>query len=66
MYANKLDTTGHAIENKNASHSQVMEPGASSNPSDPREWGPLAFLLHSFVVEGCYGSSEPTCLLLLN
>eukprot|EP00983_Pelagomonas_calceolata_P008191 267348-Pelagomonas_calceolata.AAC.1 len=32
MYANKLVTTGHAIENNNNCYSQVMEPGASSNP----------------------------------
>eukprot|EP00983_Pelagomonas_calceolata_P037421 1136322-Pelagomonas_calceolata.AAC.1 len=35
MYANKLVTTGRAIENKNTSRSQVMEPGASNNPPDP-------------------------------
>eukprot|EP00983_Pelagomonas_calceolata_P081461 1155586-Pelagomonas_calceolata.AAC.1 len=34
QYANKLVTTGHAIENSNASHSQVLELGASSNPPD--------------------------------
>eukprot|EP00983_Pelagomonas_calceolata_P120154 1160678-Pelagomonas_calceolata.AAC.1 len=34
MYANKL-TTRRAIENKNTSRSQVMEPDASSNPPDP-------------------------------
>eukprot|EP00983_Pelagomonas_calceolata_P083918 1156255-Pelagomonas_calceolata.AAC.5 len=35
MYANKLVTTGRAIENKKTFRSQVMEPGASNNPPDP-------------------------------
>eukprot|EP00983_Pelagomonas_calceolata_P085358 1156533-Pelagomonas_calceolata.AAC.3 len=35
QYANKLVTTRHAMENSNASHNQVLEPGASSNPPDP-------------------------------
>ena len=35
QYAHKLVTTRRAIENKNTSHSQVLEPGASSNPPDP-------------------------------
>eukprot|EP00983_Pelagomonas_calceolata_P005562 181709-Pelagomonas_calceolata.AAC.1 len=60
MYANKLVTTGRAIENKITSRSQVMEPGASSNPPDPH------FLFCSLVVEGTHGSSEPMCLLFLN
>eukprot|EP00983_Pelagomonas_calceolata_P067769 1149611-Pelagomonas_calceolata.AAC.1 len=34
-YANKLVTTRRAIKNNNTRHSQVMEPGASSNPPDP-------------------------------
>eukprot|EP00983_Pelagomonas_calceolata_P062108 1147141-Pelagomonas_calceolata.AAC.2 len=34
-YAHKLVTTRRAIENKNTSHSQVLEPGASSNPPAP-------------------------------
>eukprot|EP00983_Pelagomonas_calceolata_P027981 877718-Pelagomonas_calceolata.AAC.1 len=34
MYANKLVTTRRAIKNTNAYRSQVMEPGASSNPPD--------------------------------
>eukprot|EP00983_Pelagomonas_calceolata_P115425 1160197-Pelagomonas_calceolata.AAC.2 len=35
-YAHKLVTTRRAIENKNTFHSQVLEPGASSNYSvDP-------------------------------
>eukprot|EP00983_Pelagomonas_calceolata_P034749 1088624-Pelagomonas_calceolata.AAC.2 len=34
QYAHKLVTTRRAIE-KNTSHSQVLEPGASSNPPDP-------------------------------
>eukprot|EP00983_Pelagomonas_calceolata_P052371 1142830-Pelagomonas_calceolata.AAC.2 len=29
MYANKLVTSRHAIEKKNTSHSQVLEPGGS-------------------------------------
>eukprot|EP00983_Pelagomonas_calceolata_P045820 1139886-Pelagomonas_calceolata.AAC.3 len=33
-YAHKLVTTRRAIENKTL-HSQVLEPGASSNPPDP-------------------------------
>eukprot|EP00983_Pelagomonas_calceolata_P123322 1160994-Pelagomonas_calceolata.AAC.16 len=37
MYANKLATTWRAIENKNTSRSQVMEPGASNNPPDPHQ-----------------------------
>eukprot|EP00983_Pelagomonas_calceolata_P057611 1145147-Pelagomonas_calceolata.AAC.3 len=40
MYANKLVTTRRAIENKDTSRSQVMEPGASNNPPDPH-WGIL-------------------------
>eukprot|EP00983_Pelagomonas_calceolata_P084204 1156315-Pelagomonas_calceolata.AAC.4 len=35
LYINKLVTTRHAIENKNSSHSQVLESSASSNPPDP-------------------------------
>eukprot|EP00983_Pelagomonas_calceolata_P072124 1151569-Pelagomonas_calceolata.AAC.3 len=37
QYAHKLVTTRRAIENGNSSHSQVLEPGAStgSNPPDP-------------------------------
>eukprot|EP00983_Pelagomonas_calceolata_P043387 1138875-Pelagomonas_calceolata.AAC.6 len=35
MYANKLVTTRRATGNKNTSHSQVLKPGASSNPADP-------------------------------
>eukprot|EP00983_Pelagomonas_calceolata_P051708 1142531-Pelagomonas_calceolata.AAC.1 len=35
MYANKLITTRLAIENKNTSCSQFMEPGASNNPPGP-------------------------------
>eukprot|EP00983_Pelagomonas_calceolata_P069355 1150339-Pelagomonas_calceolata.AAC.2 len=35
MYANKLVTTGCAIENNHTSHSQILEPGASTNPPDP-------------------------------
>ena len=35
QYAHKLVSTRRAIENKNTSHSQVLEPGASSNPPDP-------------------------------
>eukprot|EP00983_Pelagomonas_calceolata_P037567 1136394-Pelagomonas_calceolata.AAC.12 len=34
-YAHKLVTTKRAIENKNTFHSQVLEPGASSDPPDP-------------------------------
>jgi len=34
QYAHKLVTTRRAIENKNTSHSQVLEPGAFSNPPD--------------------------------
>eukprot|EP00983_Pelagomonas_calceolata_P050885 1142180-Pelagomonas_calceolata.AAC.2 len=34
-YAPKLVTTRHAIGNKSTPHSQVLEPSASSNPSDP-------------------------------
>eukprot|EP00983_Pelagomonas_calceolata_P014432 459925-Pelagomonas_calceolata.AAC.1 len=37
MYANKLVTTRHAIENNNTFRSQVMEPGASNNPPDPHQ-----------------------------
>eukprot|EP00983_Pelagomonas_calceolata_P065218 1148493-Pelagomonas_calceolata.AAC.4 len=37
MHANKLVTTRHAIENNITSRSQVMEPGASSNPLDPQK-----------------------------
>eukprot|EP00983_Pelagomonas_calceolata_P127529 1161413-Pelagomonas_calceolata.AAC.5 len=33
--AHKLVTTRCAIENKNNPHSQVLEPGASSNSPDP-------------------------------
>eukprot|EP00983_Pelagomonas_calceolata_P062008 1147096-Pelagomonas_calceolata.AAC.2 len=58
LYANKLVTTRCFMENNYASHSQVLEPGASNNP-------PLAFLLCSFVVE-THGSSEPMRLLFLN
>eukprot|EP00983_Pelagomonas_calceolata_P004033 131205-Pelagomonas_calceolata.AAC.1 len=35
MYANKLVTASRAIENNHTSHSQVMEPSASTNPPDP-------------------------------
>ncbi|KAF5831098.1 WD40-repeat-containing domain protein [Dunaliella salina] len=35
QYAHKLVTIRRAIENKNTSHSQALEPGASSNPPDP-------------------------------
>eukprot|EP00983_Pelagomonas_calceolata_P083283 1156130-Pelagomonas_calceolata.AAC.1 len=35
MYANNRVTTRRAIENNNTCHSQVTEPGASSNPPDP-------------------------------
>eukprot|EP00983_Pelagomonas_calceolata_P029935 936727-Pelagomonas_calceolata.AAC.1 len=56
MYANKLATTRHAIENKNTSHSQVLAPGASRNPPDPNEH----FLFCSFVAEGTHGSFEST------
>eukprot|EP00983_Pelagomonas_calceolata_P031664 992807-Pelagomonas_calceolata.AAC.1 len=45
-----------AIEN---SHSQVLEPGASSNP-------PVAFYFCSFVVKGIQGSSEPIIRNKLN
>eukprot|EP00983_Pelagomonas_calceolata_P064231 1148038-Pelagomonas_calceolata.AAC.1 len=31
----KLVTTRRAIENNHTSHSQAMEPGASTNPPDP-------------------------------
>eukprot|EP00983_Pelagomonas_calceolata_P058719 1145615-Pelagomonas_calceolata.AAC.1 len=61
MYANKLVTTRRAIDNNNASHSQVQDPGASSNPPDPC----YHFLFCSFVVEGAHGSSELVCLLTL-
>eukprot|EP00983_Pelagomonas_calceolata_P018509 580593-Pelagomonas_calceolata.AAC.3 len=61
MYANKLVTTRRAIEN-NTSRSQVMEPGASNNPSDPLKLS----LLCSSVVEETHGSSEPMCLPFLN
>eukprot|EP00983_Pelagomonas_calceolata_P131645 1161798-Pelagomonas_calceolata.AAC.1 len=54
-YANKLVATRHAIENNNASHSQVMELGASSNPPDPY-WHSL---FCSLVMEGTHSSSEP-------
>eukprot|EP00983_Pelagomonas_calceolata_P062185 1147162-Pelagomonas_calceolata.AAC.1 len=33
--ANKLVTTKRAIETNNTCYSQVVEPGASSNPPDP-------------------------------
>eukprot|EP00983_Pelagomonas_calceolata_P055290 1144087-Pelagomonas_calceolata.AAC.1 len=61
MYANKLVTTRRAIENTNTSDSQVLEPGASSNPSESHQRSPFC----SFVVEGTHGSSEPKCLLFL-
>eukprot|EP00983_Pelagomonas_calceolata_P064388 1148098-Pelagomonas_calceolata.AAC.1 len=35
QYANRLVTTRCAMENSDASHSQVLEPGASSNLPDP-------------------------------
>eukprot|EP00983_Pelagomonas_calceolata_P065927 1148787-Pelagomonas_calceolata.AAC.1 len=35
QYAHKLVSTRRAIENKNTSHSQVLEPSASSIPPDP-------------------------------
>ena len=34
-YAHKLVSTRRAIENKNTSYNQVLQPGASSNPPDP-------------------------------
>ena len=34
-YAHKLVSTRRAIENKNTSNKQVLEPGGSSNPPDP-------------------------------
>eukprot|EP00983_Pelagomonas_calceolata_P045062 1139538-Pelagomonas_calceolata.AAC.5 len=55
LYANKLVTTRHAIESINTSYSQVMGPGALSNPSDPRE----NFLFCSLKAEEAHGSSEP-------
>eukprot|EP00983_Pelagomonas_calceolata_P069979 1150582-Pelagomonas_calceolata.AAC.2 len=50
MYANKLVTTRHAIENKIHSRSQVVEPGASNNPPDPRRVSSacVVFLFFSF------------------
>eukprot|EP00983_Pelagomonas_calceolata_P132082 1161834-Pelagomonas_calceolata.AAC.10 len=62
MYTNKLVTTRHAIQNTNASHSQVLEPDASSNPPD----APKHFLFCSIVVEGTNGSSDSMCLLYLS
>eukprot|EP00983_Pelagomonas_calceolata_P111893 1159830-Pelagomonas_calceolata.AAC.3 len=35
MYANKLVTTRHAIENNEIFHSRVLESGASTYPPDP-------------------------------
>eukprot|EP00983_Pelagomonas_calceolata_P052750 1142985-Pelagomonas_calceolata.AAC.5 len=35
QYAHKLVSTRRAIENKDTSHSQVLEPSAPSNPPDP-------------------------------
>eukprot|EP00983_Pelagomonas_calceolata_P068061 1149748-Pelagomonas_calceolata.AAC.2 len=35
MYANKLVTTRHAIENNDTPHNLVLEPDASSIPPDP-------------------------------
>eukprot|EP00983_Pelagomonas_calceolata_P066142 1148881-Pelagomonas_calceolata.AAC.16 len=35
QYAHKLVTARRAMESSNASHSQVLEPGASINPPDP-------------------------------
>eukprot|EP00983_Pelagomonas_calceolata_P081792 1155698-Pelagomonas_calceolata.AAC.2 len=46
------------IENKNASHSQVLAPGASVFLPPPSK-SPLAFSGLSLVVEGTYGSFEP-------
>eukprot|EP00983_Pelagomonas_calceolata_P047766 1140774-Pelagomonas_calceolata.AAC.2 len=60
--ANKLVTTRRALENKNNSCSQVVEPGASNNPPDPHQG--LLFVV--FVVEGTHGSFEPICLPFLN
>eukprot|EP00983_Pelagomonas_calceolata_P056836 1144803-Pelagomonas_calceolata.AAC.4 len=59
MHANKLVTIRRAIENNHTSHSQVLDPGASSNPPDPL----YPFLFSSFVVEETHGSFEPTRLL---
>eukprot|EP00983_Pelagomonas_calceolata_P043854 1139060-Pelagomonas_calceolata.AAC.11 len=36
QYAHKFVSTRRAIENKITSHSQALEPSASSNPPDPR------------------------------
>jgi len=41
--AHKFVTTRSAIDNSITHHSQVLEPGASSNPTDPHQ--PLLFLL---------------------
>eukprot|EP00983_Pelagomonas_calceolata_P016728 526644-Pelagomonas_calceolata.AAC.1 len=57
MYANKLVSTRRAIGNKNTCHSQVMDPGVSSDPADPDKhfhftalwWRGLATLLSQCV-----------------
>eukprot|EP00983_Pelagomonas_calceolata_P048928 1141278-Pelagomonas_calceolata.AAC.4 len=54
-YANKLVTIKRDIKNNNTSHSQVLEPGASTNPPNLHSH----FLFCSFVVKGTHGSSEP-------
>eukprot|EP00983_Pelagomonas_calceolata_P106678 1159259-Pelagomonas_calceolata.AAC.4 len=59
MSANKLVTTRRTIKNNNTSHSQVLEPGASSGPPDPHKH----FLFCSFAMEVTHSSSEPKCLL---
>eukprot|EP00983_Pelagomonas_calceolata_P125814 1161240-Pelagomonas_calceolata.AAC.8 len=58
----ELVNTRCAIENKNTLRSQVMEPGASNNPSDPHK--DILFVV--FVVEGIQAFSEPMCPLFLN
>eukprot|EP00983_Pelagomonas_calceolata_P016537 521952-Pelagomonas_calceolata.AAC.1 len=67
MYANKLVTTRYAIENKNASRTQVMEPGASNNPPDPDSFQIFYYTaLWWRAPPGIQGSFEPMCPLFLN
>eukprot|EP00983_Pelagomonas_calceolata_P039243 1137093-Pelagomonas_calceolata.AAC.1 len=56
MYANKLVTTRRAIENANTAHSQ---PGYGAGCFQSPSRFPLAFLFHTFVVEGTHGSFKP-------
>eukprot|EP00983_Pelagomonas_calceolata_P122071 1160871-Pelagomonas_calceolata.AAC.1 len=61
---NRHGAIRRAIENKITSHSQVLEPDASTDTVVEPSRSPLAFLLHSSVVEGTHSFSARAHLSL--